>query len=166
MICKTCGKDNEDDAKYCKECGQRIGSSRDLGSDDYLKIGELIYSAYRHSEAGRLDNAILACQGALALDPDNASAHALLGSFYERRGDVGLAISEFEKVVALNPSSAGDRQKLDDLRIGRILPPKPKRAEPAQYLEKLKPYRPLISAAAVVLIVMIVGLSFANSVGS
>ncbi|MCL6518246.1 MAG: tetratricopeptide repeat protein [Armatimonadetes bacterium] len=157
MICKNCGKNNEDDSKYCRECGTRLFSGKQLTPDDHLKIGELIYSAYKHSEAGRLDDAILACQGALAIDDDNASAHSLLGSLYEKRGDISLAIAEYERVVALNPNSIADQQKLLDLRSGKVskVVQAKKREE---YFEKLRPYFPSIAAATVTLFILIIGL--------
>lgn len=157
MICKNCGTNNEEGSKYCRECGTKL-SGKTLTADDHLRIGELIYSAYKLSEAGKLDDAILACQGALAINDDNASAHSLLGSLYEKRGDINLAIAEYERVVALNPNSIADQQKLADLRSGKVN--KVAHVEEKKgYFEKLQPHFPLIAAVAVTLLVLIVGLS-------
>jgi len=162
MICKTCGKENDDDAKYCNECGARLAAEDSAGASDSLRVGELIYSAYRHSEAGRLEDAILACRGALALDPNNASAHAFLGSLYERRGDRGMAIAEYERAVALNPANDAHRRRLEDLKAGRLSAARPSAIQWADLVQRLKPHAPLIFAGLVVFIVLVAGISLAT----
>lgn len=41
----------------------------------------------------------------IAVDPENATAHANLGSFYYERGDTGRARTLFEQALALSPTS-------------------------------------------------------------
>ncbi|MCL6629622.1 MAG: zinc ribbon domain-containing protein, partial [Armatimonadetes bacterium] len=85
MQCANCGIINDPDSRYCKRCGHMLvaNSHRSLTPEEHIKIGELIYAAYKHKEVGEIESAILACQGALVLNDSNASAHSLLGSLYE-----------------------------------------------------------------------------------
>jgi hypothetical protein len=49
-------------------------------------------------------------------DPDAAGAHSLLGMFYEREGEMVLALECYERVVELNPDSALDKIKVTQVR--------------------------------------------------
>lgn len=93
-----------------------IKPPRELTPEEHIRIGELIYSAYKHKEAGAIEDAILACQGALALNESSAPAHALLGSLYECKGDIPSAIYQYEKVMVLDPGNVAHRQKLESLQ--------------------------------------------------
>ena len=78
---------------------------------------------------GRVRDAVLAAQDEIKKDPNNLDAHKLLGSIYLRSlGDgqqqqggspqdevLKLAIAEYEKIVALEPSSVQDRLMLGQL---------------------------------------------------
>ncbi len=165
MNCNKCGTPNDDGSKFCKECGQRLPgqpASANLSSDQHLKIGEFIYQAYKESEAGNLDKAVQACYGALAINDANHATHALLGSLYERKGDLPRAIFEYERVVSLNPGSLDDRRKLEQLRAQLLAPvssvPAPSRRASRFDLVWLHDpkVRPAIAAAATFLVVVIV----------
>ena len=130
MYCHECGTANTVDSKYCKECGTKINdgyrtmmlSVQDLPvnqSDATLdKLTRLLDMAFWHNEAGNRDAAITAAEAALAINPNSTTAHSLLGTLYEKRGDDARAIEHFESVLALNPDSAADAAKLDQLRRG------------------------------------------------
>lgn len=168
MNCNKCGTANDDGSKYCKECGQRLadpGRTAQISADQHLKIGEFVYHAYKESEAGNLDKAIEACQGALAINDANHATHALLGSIYERKGDLARAIYEYERVVSLNPGSLDDRRKLEQLRA-RLLSPTPvaaPSARPSFRLSDVKWLRDprvlpwIASVATFVIVVVVVG---------
>jgi len=97
------------------------------------KIQQLLDEALTHESEGRWQEAILACEGVLVLDPANTSAHSLLGLIYEKQGELHKAVAEYEKVVALNPDSVADRAKLEELRRRLRMPaPKLPRKEPHQ----------------------------------
>ena len=74
--------------------------------------------AFWHNEAGNVAAAITASEAALAINPNSTTAHSLLGSLYEKKGEDAQAIHHFEAVLALNPDSAADAAKLDQIRRG------------------------------------------------
>ncbi len=130
MFCTECGTKNSVDSKYCRECGTKINdgyrtmmlSLDDLRAIDNEKnqerLAKLLDMAFWHNEAGNADAAVLACEAALAIHPQSTTAHSLLGTLYEKRGDDSKAIHHFEAVVSLNPDSAADAAKLDQVRRG------------------------------------------------
>ena len=130
MHCHDCNTANTVDSKYCKECGAKINegyrtmmlSVQDLPlgqSDETLdRLTRLLDMAFWHNEAGNIAAAITASEAALAINPNSTTAHSLLGSLYEKKGDDGQAINHFEAVLALNPESAADAAKLDQIRRG------------------------------------------------
>ncbi len=130
LFCTECGTKNSADSKYCRECGTKINdgyrtmmlSLDDLRAIDNEKnqerLAKLLDMAFWHNEAGNADAAVLACEAALAIHPHSTTAHSLLGTLYEKRGDDSKAIHHFEAVVSLNPDSAADAAKLDQVRRG------------------------------------------------
>lgn len=76
----------------------------------------LVCEAVALYEQGRLEEALLACEGALALDETYAPALSLKGLIHERRGQVAEAIAAYERVQAVNPLSVAERARLDALR--------------------------------------------------
>lgn len=158
MKCDKCGIVNDPDAKFCKECGERLqGASSGLSSDESAKIGELIYAAYKHKEAGRIEEAMLACHAVLALNENNPAAHSLLGALYDAKGDIEKAIRHYERAVELNPSGFSDLQKLDRLRSMQRAEVYQVEPEELALWDRLKPYVPAASALAFFCIVFVLG---------
>jgi len=130
VYCHDCNTANTVDSKYCKECGAKINggyrtmmlSVQDLPlgqSEETLdRLTRLLDMAFWHNEAGNTEAAITASEAALAINPNSTTAHSLLGTLYEKKGDDSQAIHHFEAVLALNPESAADAAKLDQLRRG------------------------------------------------
>ncbi|MBV9850025.1 MAG: tetratricopeptide repeat protein [Armatimonadetes bacterium] len=127
LFCDDCGAHNTPDSKYCKACGAKIHVLQmlTLSNDDQVedpvqqeRLTQFLDMAFWHTEAGNLDAAVRACQSALAINPSSTTAHSLLGSLYEKKGQDSLAIEHFERVLALNPDSEADRAKLEQLREG------------------------------------------------
>jgi len=128
--CHDCNTANAVDSKYCKECGAKINegyrtmmlSVQDLpagqNEETVDRLTRLLDMAFWHNEAGNIAAAITASEAALTINPNSTTAHSLLGSLYERKGDDVQAIHHFEAVLALNPDSAADAAKLDQLRRG------------------------------------------------
>ncbi|MEJ5252478.1 MAG: tetratricopeptide repeat protein [Chthonomonadetes bacterium] len=169
MFCTQCGAYNTDDSRFCHQCGHRLQSERKIPPLDESafqmdtpeqqeKIQQLLNDALTHEAEGRLQEAILACEGVLVLDPANTSAHSLLGLIYEKQGSLQKAIAEYEKVVALNPDSVADRAKLEELRRRLHMPvPRAPREEPN--------YLPLIIGIFVTVGLFVMGLAALNYQG-
>jgi tetratricopeptide (TPR) repeat protein len=166
MFCTQCGAYNTDDSRFCHQCGHRLQPERKIppldesvfqleSPEQQQKIQQLLDEALTHESEGRLHEAALACEGVLVLDPANTSAHSLLGLIYEKQGDLQKAVAEYEKVVALNPDSAADRAKLEELRRRLHLPPpRLPREEPNQ--------APLLIAIFVTVGLFVMGLAAMN----
>lgn len=178
MYCVECGTRNPDDAKFCKQCGRRmepldperapaaqqepVVAPSLAPHDPEARYKELLALAFRHYDNAEYDAAMIACKGALELKPDSTDGHALLSTIYERQGDRDQAIAEREKVLALNPASIADREKLEALRSGiaQVAPRKilsARRPEPTFWDT---PAGAAAAAVAVTLVVVIVGYAF------
>ena len=135
LHCDDCGTRNTPDSKYCKECGGKLQaafqtvsmSAHDQVEDALLqeRLTQFLDMAFWHTQAGNVDAAVRACNSALAIQPNSTTAHSLLGSLYEKKGDDVQAIGHFECVLALNPDSDADRAKLEQLRDGIHAPALP-----------------------------------------
>lgn len=69
--------------------------------------GARLYAiAQQHASAGRLDEAIAACQASLAAVERSAPAHATLGYFYLDKGDASRALVEQRRALAIDPGLA------------------------------------------------------------
>ncbi len=85
-------------------------------TDTHAQAERLTREAMGLYEQGRLEEALLACEGALALEENYAPALSLKGLIHERRGQVSEAIEAYERVQALNPLSVSERARLEALR--------------------------------------------------
>lgn len=183
MECKYCGAINDPGSKTCVLCGRTLEAPKEpeplapeaeapepekpaepkeprtLSPEEHIRIGELIYAAYKNKEAGAVEDAILACQGALALNDASAPTHALLGSLYESKGDIPSAIFEYEKVEKLDPGNVANKQKIEALRTTPIVLLQPAKRKIPVRLERLLPYVPFAAFALVFLAVVVVGLA-------
>ncbi|MHB1457898.1 MAG: tetratricopeptide repeat protein [Armatimonadota bacterium] len=159
MQCNKCATLNEDDSRFCKRCGQYLYQN-DKSSiekpDEHIRVGELIYASYKHKEAGRIDEAILACQGALTLNDQSISAHTLLASLYETRGDFNLAIEEYRKILKIEPDNNSIKEKLAYLD-NILLEPTVQSSSSKFDIETIRPYLPAITAVGAMLLVILIG---------
>lgn len=169
MFCTQCGTKNPDDARFCRQCGQKVDAVQPVPLDESAfailqrpedRVDDLLVNAFRRSEHGDLDGAVHACLEALTIRPDSTSAHSLLGMMYEKRGEREKAITQFEKVLALNPGSIADREKLEQLRDSTtVLTPRhitsPRRLASPTLFES--PAGAAMAAIAVFLIVLMAG---------
>lgn len=167
MQCDECGKWNDESAKFCKECGKRLPKppvrEEGVSAQTQARIGELIYSAHRHQESGNLEEAILACGGALALNENSAPTHMFLGSLYEGRGELQAAVRQYRRALELDPGNSSAKEKIDGIIVGSgksaIRP-----ANLRKLYESATPYFPHVAAAFALTIVMIMGIYFAFSI--
>jgi predicted O-linked N-acetylglucosamine transferase (SPINDLY family) len=56
---------------------------------------------------GRVTEALAACQRALAIKPDSARAHTLLGQWHAQQGDAEAAVACFDRALAIKPDDEG-----------------------------------------------------------
>ncbi|MFQ3611345.1 MAG: tetratricopeptide repeat protein, partial [Fimbriimonadales bacterium] len=103
-------------------------------------------------EQKRYSEALLACEGALVLNPQSIAALALKGAIHERLGQVSEAIRAYERVLELNPLSVSERVRLEALR-GQV-----QRAGKATYPPLWKETLPVVLAFMGTSVVLIVGL--------
>ncbi len=118
--CPKCGQDSPDQARFCRFCGNRLGTGAGAEAVDpdltpEQRAQRLLEEAFRLSEQGRILAAIQTCQQALQLNSNSTSAHSLLGTLYQRQGDRERAIREYEQVLALSPESTVERRLLNEL---------------------------------------------------
>jgi hypothetical protein len=133
MVCPSCQTSNLQDYKYCRECGTRLPAPDGSGVDSTEgQVEQLLQQSFTLLDEGRADEALLAAQTALALNPLSASAHSVAGLIYERSGRLTEAIDAYQRVVELNPGSVVDREKLDALLGRPPAPPKRFRLTPVQ----------------------------------
>lgn len=103
--------------------------SKNGTTDPKVHTEQLMREAVALFEQGRLEEALLACEGALALDERCAPALSLKGLIHERRGQIAEAMAAYERVQAVNPLSVAERARLDALRrqAGAVVRPAPTR---------------------------------------
>jgi len=127
MYCTRCGTKNARTAKFCRECGRKLGAETPQLAAvveeptvaqpvDMVSVGDLLFQAFQSFEAGKVDDAENLCKEALQMHPDSSSGHSLLAMIFEAKGDLRAAVRHLERVLALNPKSIADREKLQELR--------------------------------------------------
>ncbi len=131
--CPKCGKDSPDQARFCRACGQELTadaqSAAPTPTSPEERARRLLEDGFRFSEAGRLQQAIEACQQAISFNPASTSAHSLLGTLFERVGDREGAIRAYEQVLTLSPGSTVERRRLNEL-MGVPAAPEPVAVSP------------------------------------
>lgn len=174
MYCTKCGKPNAATNKYCGECGAKLAQPKPTPAAapqteqeeileqavDHQKVGDLLFEAFQHYESGRLGAALQSCREAIKLNPSGTSAYSLLSLIHEKMGDLESAISETERVLSLNPNSAADRERLEQLKRKMHIEP-----EPPTVLDWLRdryrqiPQKALIAGALVFLAIVVLALA-------
>ncbi|MBB6052818.1 tetratricopeptide repeat protein [Armatimonas rosea] len=136
MNCPGCRARNPIGNKFCRECGQKIPLEENtLAQEEALKaeaerarerVAQLLTRAFTLSQQGKPAEALPLAEEAAELLPSSTSALTLCSTLYERLGKNDQAIAMMEKVVALNPESTVDVDKLDRLKRGvHLLPARP-----------------------------------------
>lgn len=96
-----------------------MGVPPDLGMEAQERVAQLMQEAVRLFDQNRLEEALLACEGILALAPRHTRALSLKGLIHEHRGQIAEAIRAYEQVLEIDPLSVAERARLDALRQGR-----------------------------------------------
>ncbi len=66
------------------------------------RVSILIDSAREHRENYNLEQGILDMREALKIDPNNSTCHALLGSLYQKQGNIPMAKVHIKKAMQIN----------------------------------------------------------------
>ncbi len=115
MVCMRCEHPLEEGAHYCSYCGAPIEHG-EVPNWRREQAERLLREAMSLNEQGRYEEALLACEGALALEPEMLPALSLKALLHEKRGQIEQAIATYQRVVQLNPLSVSERAKLEALR--------------------------------------------------
>jgi len=147
MNCPNCKARNPIGNKFCRECGQKMPLEENLLAAEEAqqveaernreRAAKLLTEAFALSQQGKPAEALPRAEEAAALLPESTSALTLSATLYERLGQNDRAIAAMEKVVALNPDSAVDADKLDRLRRGvHLMPKRPTVTQPEPEAER------------------------------
>lgn len=112
--CEHCQTKNSLDSLFCKVCGREVPEAARLSARE--ENNRLVTEGYSLMGEGRTDEAALIARAALENDPSSAGALSLLGMVAEREGDMVAALEFYERVLILNPDSALDKVKVNQLR--------------------------------------------------
>lgn len=169
MNCPGCRARNPIGNKFCRECGQKIPLEENtLAQEEALKAeaerareraAQLLTRAFTLSQQGKPAEALPLAEEAAELLPSSTSALTLCSTLYERMGKNDQAIAMMEKVVALNPESLVDVDKLNRLKRGvHILPARPTVATTETEEEGQRRWLPIALAAGAGVLVLSVGI--------
>lgn len=141
MKCPKCGTTNGKTNKFCRECGFKLEGLPEQDAQqpkaavacapDEVALGEELFEVWQYYSSGSLDTALAKAEKIIGCTPESASAHSILALIYEKKAEKQLAsgdtetahenlkqaISQYERIIDLNPNSAADREKLASLRL-------------------------------------------------
>jgi len=86
-------------------------NSKDAESRACFMLGTLLFD-----QKGATQEAISVYKRGLSLDPGNFNGHIYLGNLYQKTGNLGNAIIEFELALKLNPAAPNLKEKINDLK--------------------------------------------------
>ncbi|MEQ8189568.1 MAG: tetratricopeptide repeat protein [Candidatus Eremiobacterota bacterium] len=105
MTCSTCKTENENNYRYCFQCGMFLKTdeepSENLLTDE--EVNNLLRFSYVFEINNLVDQAIEACNAIAEVHPEWADVHFKLARAYEAKGAHGKAISEYKKAISINP---------------------------------------------------------------
>jgi len=110
--CHHCGQAVEEEIAACPHCGRTISgeqANRESREDSYLML--VTANVLRLRRQWALAEAKVS--EVLRRDPENSAAYSVLGDISRDRGEMGDAIQWYKLALQYNPTSAGDRKKLE-----------------------------------------------------
>ena len=114
VSCPKCVMNNTLDSAFCKKCGAVLPVT--MIEEEQEKLKEIVTKGMESYQNGHQDEAFAIADHAILTNPSYAEAYALKGLVLERKGAYAEALDAYETVVALNPDSAMDKIKLNQLR--------------------------------------------------
>ena len=131
MWCHTCHRGRPRPMTLAEQLGETYrADGAEAAVAQYGELRERFYGrgAYDFGEnalnnfgyellgAGDIDGAILVFEMNVEMFPESSNPYDSLGEGYMERGDTGLAITNYEKSLELDPSNQGAVNKLKELR--------------------------------------------------
>lgn len=101
--CSNCGAGNPATARFCAQCGKGLPP---LNGGAPGSVNALLDSARQHVLLGHWEDAALAAEAALALDPDSAEAHHIAAQARLKQGKASGALHHAERAVELDGGNA------------------------------------------------------------
>lgn len=114
VSCPKCSINNTLDSLFCRKCGVTLPPS--VIEDEQAKLKEMVSKGMHFFENGNSEEAMAIAEHSVMSNPSYAEGYALKGYVHEKRGEYAQALDCFETVVSLNPDSAMDKFKLNQLR--------------------------------------------------
>ena len=114
VSCPKCVINNTLDSAFCKKCGAILPIS--MIEEEQQKLKEIVAKGMESYQSGNLDEAFAIADHSILTNPSYGEAYALKGLVLERKRNYAEALDAYETVVALNPDSAMDKIKLNQLR--------------------------------------------------
>ena len=114
VSCPKCVINNTLDSAFCKKCGAVLPIS--MIEEEQQKLKEIVTKGMDSYQTGNLEEAFAIADYAILTNPSYGEAYALKGLVLERKSNYAEALDAYETVVALNPDSAMDKIKLNQLR--------------------------------------------------
>ena len=121
MNCPQCQTRIEDTANFCHECGTKARMTAppvvaSAPGQDEQQAAQLVTQARDLLSQNDADGALYAAQAAIALTPDAAAPHMLLGEVFQHQGRLSEAAAQFEVTLRLDPGNLQAAQHLDAVR--------------------------------------------------
>jgi hypothetical protein len=108
--CEHCGHPAVRDRAECPWCQHPYERESEQGNEDlYLKLVTANVLRLRR----QYELAEAQCSEVLRRDPENGTAHSVLGDIARDRGNLRDAIEWYKMALDLNPMNSADRQKLE-----------------------------------------------------
>lgn len=157
--CPRCGFLVAVDARVCSDCGAPLasGAQADLPEEVHQVLAQANLLRLR----GEYQEAEKTCLALLRKLPNCAPAHTLLGDIADDCGWLDEAEKWFELAIDLDPESAGDRRKLEDVQARR------KAEESASTIDQIgiPARRPIPWLNIILATISVASLTFAAVVG-
>jgi hypothetical protein len=147
MFCSRCHTPNFRSDRFCRHCGGRLPAAGPVAPMDE-QVEEHLRKALALLDQGNANDALVAAQAALALEPSSPFGHSVLAHVYDRQGRTAEAIQQLEIVLRVHPQSTADREKLAALTEA---------AAPIAVQAPAPSRRPLLIAAAAACVVTLFG---------
>ena len=122
QVCEYCKTENDDDHKFCKECGNRLKSlvavevrRLEEGGRENLDLNGMKGKAFVYSTRGKYDQAIDELTRAIRFHPHVPELHYQLGIVLYKNGQIENSVNEFERTISLDPKHFKAHLKLGNI---------------------------------------------------